>query len=418
MNVEASESSVQRFSGSSMRRIVVVGTSGSGKTTLARQLGTLLGMPFVELDALHWEPNWTSAALSVLRERVDVALSGDAWVVDGNYSKVRDLTWGRADTVVWLDYNLWVIMTRLARRTFTRIFSREELWSGNRERVWITFFSKDSILLWALQTYRKNWRLYAELPRQPEYAHLNVVYLRSPQDTHVWLTGVMQEERKRKELPMSEIDNPNGDSLKETHGVSMERDRAATFTPLTEEQLRVAHVGELLPLVGRIYIADYDPEWPRLFAREAERVLVALGDRVLLLEHVGSTSVPGLAAKPRIDMLLVVANSADEPAYAPALEAAAYLLHIREPDWYEHRLFKGPATDINLHVFSQGCPEIARMLLFRDWLRGHEADRRLYERTKRDLASRNWKYTQNYADAKTTVVEEILARARGMGEKQ
>jgi GrpB-like predicted nucleotidyltransferase (UPF0157 family) len=97
------------------------------------------------------------------------------------------------------------------------------------------------------------------------------------------------------------------------------------------------------------------------------------------------------------------------------LEAAAYVLRIREPDWYEHRMFKGPATDINLHVFSLGCQEIERMLLFRDWLRSNESDRRLYERTKRELARKDWKYTQNYADAKTTVIEEILARARRHG---
>jgi len=182
---------------------------------------------------------------------------------------------------------------------------------------------------------------------------------------------------------------------------------------MTEEQLRAATIGELVPLAGPIQIVDYDPEWPRLFEREVERIQTALGDRVLLLEHVGSTSVPGLAAKPKIDVLLVVANSADEPAYVPSLEAAGYVLRIREPDWYEHRMFKGPDTDINLHVYSSGCPEIDRMLLFRDWLRSNASDRQLYERTKRELACKDWKYTQNYADAKTAVVEEILARARG-----
>ncbi|HLJ81471.1 MAG TPA: GrpB family protein, partial [Ktedonobacterales bacterium] len=167
------------------------------------------------------------------------------------------------------------------------------------------------------------------------------------------------------------------------------------FVPLTEEQMRATHVGELQPLTAPIYIAEYNPEWPRLFEHEAERIRAALGERVLLLEHAGSTSVPGLAAKPRIDMVLVVASSADEPAYAPELEAAGYVLRVREPDWYEHRVFKGPDTDVNLHVFSAGCPEIDRMLLFRNWLRGNTADRQLYERTKRELARQDWKYTQN-----------------------
>jgi len=110
-------------------------------------------------------------------------------------------------------------------------------------------------------------------------------------------------------------------------------------------------------------------------------------------------------------MLLVVANSADEPAYAPDLQAAGYLLQIREPDWYEHRMFKGRDIDINLHVFSAGCPEIDRMLLFRNWLRSNAADRQLYAQTKRELARQEWKYMQNYADAKTAVVRMILARA-------
>jgi GrpB-like predicted nucleotidyltransferase (UPF0157 family) len=111
-------------------------------------------------------------------------------------------------------------------------------------------------------------------------------------------------------------------------------------------------------------------------------------------------------------MLLVLANSADEPAYVPAMEVAGYVLRIREPDWNEHRLFKGLDSNINLHVFSSSCPEIARMLAFRDWLRINPSDRDLYARTKLELAQKNWKYVQNYADAKTAVVEQIMARAR------
>ncbi|HKG26412.1 MAG TPA: GrpB family protein, partial [Thermomicrobiales bacterium] len=170
-------------------------------------------------------------------------------------------------------------------------------------------------------------------------------------------------------------------------------------------------VGELVPLSGLVEIVDYDPAWPRLFAREAARIGTALGEVALQIEHVGSTSVPGLVAKPLIDILLVVGDSADEPAYVPALEAAGYVLRIREPDLYRHRMFKGPDTNVNLHVFSQGCEEIGRMLRFRDWLRAYEDDRLLYERTKRELARRPWKHVQNYADAKTAVVRAIMTRA-------
>jgi GrpB-like predicted nucleotidyltransferase (UPF0157 family) len=180
----------------------------------------------------------------------------------------------------------------------------------------------------------------------------------------------------------------------------------------SEEEIAAYRIGPPEILNAPIYLAAYDPAWPDLFVREAERIRAALGDRVLLLEHVGSTSVPGLAAKPRIDMVLAVADSSDEASYVPSLEAAGYVLRIREPDWYEHRVFKGPDTDVNMHVFSTDCPEIERMLRFRDHLRSHRNDRELYEQTKRELAQRTWKYTQHYADAKTAVVEDILARAQ------
>ena len=202
---------------------------------------------------------------------------------------------------------------------------------------------------------------------------------------------------------MSEINEPARDLTEETSKTTVEQ---------TDEQIKAVHIGEPTLLAGPVQIVDYDPTWPQLFEREAARIRAALGNRILLLEHVGSTSVPGLAAKPKIDILLVVANTAEETAYVPDLEANTYVLHIREPEWYEHRVFKGPDTDLNLHVFSVGCPEIDRMLLFRNWLRNNISDRQLYELTKRELARKNWKYMQNYADAKTLVVKEILARAQ------
>jgi GrpB-like predicted nucleotidyltransferase (UPF0157 family) len=163
--------------------------------------------------------------------------------------------------------------------------------------------------------------------------------------------------------------------------------------------------------VPAVPLVEYDPQWPHLFEREAGSIRAALDARVLQLEHVGSTSVPGLIANPRIDVVLVVADTTDEPAYVPALEAAGYELRFREPDWYEHRFFKGPESNAKVHVLPPGCPEIDRMLLFRDHLRKDAADREFYARTKCELAARDWESSQDYADAKTSVVQEILARA-------
>ncbi len=171
------------------RRFAVIGTSGSGKTTTASQIARRLGISHVELDALHWEPGWAEAPLAIFCERVAQALRGDAWAVDGNYSKVRDIVWSRADTVVWLDYALPVIMGRLIQRTLRRIVTQEELWNGNRESL-RTMFSRESILLWALQTYRKRREEYPILFNRPEYAHLAVARLRSPQAARAWLSSL------------------------------------------------------------------------------------------------------------------------------------------------------------------------------------------------------------------------------------
>ena len=179
----------------------------------------------------------------------------------------------------------------------------------------------------------------------------------------------------------------------------------------SEELLRKVTIGELAVLAGPVELAEYDPEWPRLFERLAADVRTALGEGVRLLEHAGSTSVPGLAAKPIIDIVLAVADSADEASYVPALEALGYVLRIREPEWFEHRVLKQTDPAVNLHVFTEGASEISKMLAFRDWLRSHDDDRVLYEQTKRELAAREWKYVQHYADAKTEVVEAIIARA-------
>ena len=144
----------------------------------------------------------------------------------------------------------------------------------------------------------------------------------------------------------------------------------------------------------------------------ASRLREALGPVAARVEHVGSTSVPGLAAKPILDVLLLVPDPADETAYVDRLEAAGFLLHIREPDWHEHRLLRGHDPEVNLHVFGSGSSEAERVLLFRDTLRANAAERALYEETKRRLAAQSWDRVQDYADAKSKVVEGILARAR------
>ncbi len=162
---------------------------------------------------------------------------------------------------------------------------------------------------------------------------------------------------------------------------------------------------------GPIWLADSDPKWPAEYDRQQNRIRAALGPRAVQVEHVGSTSVPVLAAKPIIDILLVVPDSAHEAAYVPDLQAAGYVLHVREPGWYEHRLLRDHEPAVQVHVFSVGCPEVPRMLMFRDRLRSHSRDRDLYERTKKELAARHWAFVQDYADAKSTVVEEIIARA-------
>lgn len=183
-----------------------------------------------------------------------------------------------------------------------------------------------------------------------------------------------------------------------------------------EKYLEKVTVGERKPHNDAIFLREYDAAWPALFEREAERIRGALGGKALQIHHVGSTAVSGLCAKPVIDMLLVVTDASDEPGYLPELAAAGYTLRIREPDWFEHRLLKGPDIDVNLHVFSEGCPETLRMLRFRDWLREHEDDRRLYAEAKRALARQTWKHIQNYADAKSAVVAEIMERA--LSERQ
>jgi GrpB-like predicted nucleotidyltransferase (UPF0157 family) len=161
-----------------------------------------------------------------------------------------------------------------------------------------------------------------------------------------------------------------------------------------------------------IRIAAYDPDWGNLFQQHALRIGTALKGTSHHVEHIGSTSVPGLGAKPIVDILVVVENSAAESSYLPALTSAGYELRVREPDFDEHRMLRTPTRDVHIHVFSRGSAEIERNLLFRDTLRKHPAERERYERVKRDLAARDWRDMNAYAAAKTGVIEDILARAK------
>ncbi len=172
-----------------MQRINIVGTSCSGKTTLARDVSRRLGVPHVEIDALFWEPNWTEPAEPVFRDRLERALSRDAWVADGGYDRARDLTWGRADTVVWLDYPLPLVLGRWARRTVRRIRTQEEFWpgTGNRESI-RNALRRDGLLWWILRTHRgRRRRMVERLAQRPDLA---VVRLRTPAETDDWLAAL------------------------------------------------------------------------------------------------------------------------------------------------------------------------------------------------------------------------------------
>jgi adenylate kinase family enzyme len=168
-------------------RIVVVGVTGCGKTTTAARLARILAIPHVELDALHWQPDWVMTELETFRRLVEKAVSGPAWVTDGNYSKARDLIWARATTIVWLDYSLPVILWQLTRRTLRRVITREVLWNGNRETLRGAFFGKDSLFRWALQTHPRYRRTFPQTFASPENVHLQVIYLRNRCETADWL---------------------------------------------------------------------------------------------------------------------------------------------------------------------------------------------------------------------------------------
>lgn len=161
-----------------------------------------------------------------------------------------------------------------------------------------------------------------------------------------------------------------------------------------------------------ITIVEYDPQWPVKFQQHKARIHEAIGGSALQIEHIGSTSVPCLAAKPVIDILLVVKDAGNEAVYLGPLESAGYILRVREPDFDGHRMFRTPERDVHVHVFGEGSMEIARYLDFRNQLRRDEVDRRRYEALKRELARQDWPHMDAYAAAKGPLIELLITRAR------
>ncbi len=172
-----------------MQRISIIGTTGSGKTTLAAELARVLGTVHIELDAFNWRPGWQAVPTDVFRRDVETALAAPQWVTDGNYHSVRDLVWERADCIVWLDYRLPLILSRLIRRTARRIVHREHCCNGNRENLRL-LLSRDSIILWALTTHGPRRRKYPELLRQCADQGKTVVIHRAPPETRAWVDAL------------------------------------------------------------------------------------------------------------------------------------------------------------------------------------------------------------------------------------
>ena len=185
-----------------MRRVVVLGTSGSGKTTLARRLAHLLNVPHIELDALHWEPNWVEAPTPRMRAKVAraIAEAGDGWAVCGNYRAVKDEIWPWADTIIWLDYPMSLVFRRVLVRTLHRWWRRDVLWSGNRERLWTQFFSRESLLLWVINTWRIRRRDYPRELGDPRWRHLRVLRFRSQKQTDAWLQKICNPAMREREI--------------------------------------------------------------------------------------------------------------------------------------------------------------------------------------------------------------------------
>lgn len=180
------------MSGFLYNRIVVIGTTSSGKSTLAEQIAKRLNLDFIELDALHWEPDWQETPLEVFRARVETAIKAERWIVAGNYHVVRDLVWPKAEAIIWLDYSFWRIFWQLTRRTFKRWWTQELLWGTNYEPLWVHFklWSQASLFHWLVKTYWRRKRETPELLALPKHRHLKLIRFRYPKDTENWMNNL------------------------------------------------------------------------------------------------------------------------------------------------------------------------------------------------------------------------------------
>ena len=177
-----------------MQRVAIIGSSGSGKSTLAVRLSAVLGCPHLELDSYRFLPQWQVRHNDEFRGLGDTATASQCWVVDGNYRVTRDLTWGRADTLIWLDYRLSLVLWRLTRRTIGRTVNRTELWdTGNRDNIFKHFrLSDESLYYWVVKTYWQRKRDMPGLLAMPEHAHLHFVHLTNPRQTEAWLNAIQE----------------------------------------------------------------------------------------------------------------------------------------------------------------------------------------------------------------------------------
>jgi adenylate kinase family enzyme len=170
-----------------LKKIVVIGSSCSGKSTFSKAVASALKIQHVELDALNWEANWKEAPAEIFRERIEKALTTDGWIVDGSYSKVRDLVWPNAELVIWLDMPLTTILRRFIFRSFRRTFKKEILWSGNQESLRNSIFQKNSLLMWILKTHKRRRASYLEYLASPPYPQLQVIQLKTPEEVRLFI---------------------------------------------------------------------------------------------------------------------------------------------------------------------------------------------------------------------------------------